>query len=168
MTILPDPLTPHLNWHGNGLISLTPNRYITIRLGDQLSYYRYKTNKLKKELRLWQWLIYIFGGVGTLLAALGWELWIALTTALVGAFMTVLQYKQIENSLIQYNQTATYLANVKLWWTALPDEDKDKSENKIKLVENTEKILEKELTGWIQTMEDALSELRAGRDNSKS
>ena len=57
---------------------------------------------------------------------------------------------------------------MKLWWTALSDEDKDKSENKIKLVENTEKILEKELTGWIQTLEDALSELRAGRDNSKS
>ncbi len=32
-------------------------------------------------------------------------------------------------------------ANVKLWWTALSDEDKNKSENKIKLVENTEKIL---------------------------
>ena len=152
----------------DGLISLTPNRYITIRLGDQLNYYRHKTNDLKKELRLWQWLIYIFGGVGTLLAALGWELWIALTTAFVGAFMTILQYKQIENSLIQYNQTATDLANMKLWWTALSDGDKKKSENKIKLVENTEKILEKELTGWIQTMEDALSELRAGRDNSKS
>ncbi len=152
----------------DGLISLTPNRYITIRLGDQLNYYRHKTNDLKKELRLWQWLIYIFGGVGTLLAALGWELWIALTTAFVGAFMTILQYKQIENSLIQYNQTATDLANMKLWWTALSDGDKKKSENKIKLVENTEKILEKELTGWIQNMEDALSELRAGRDNSKS
>jgi hypothetical protein len=69
-----------------------------------------------------------------LLAALGWELWIALTTALVGAFMTVLQYKQIENSLIQYNQTATDLANVKLWWTALKDGDKEKLDNKIKLV----------------------------------
>lgn len=57
---------------------------------------------------------------------------------------------------------------MKLWWIALSDEDKDKSENKIKLVENTEKILEKEFTGWIQTMENALSELRAGRDNSKS
>jgi len=57
---------------------------------------------------------------------------------------------------------------VKLWWIALSDEDKDKSENKIKLVENTEKIFEKEFTGWIQTMEDALSELRASRDNSKS
>jgi len=151
----------------DGLSFLSPNTYITVRLGDQLSYYQHKTNKLKTELRTLQWLIYIFGGVGTLLAALGWELWIALTTALVGAFMTVLQYKQIENSLIQYNQTATDLANVKLWWTALSDEDKDKSENKIKLVENTENILEKELTGWIQTMEDTLSELRASRENSK-
>ena len=150
----------------DGFGSLTPEDYITIRLGDQLSYYQHKTNDLKKELKRWQWLIYIFGGIGTLLAALGWELWIALTTALVAAFMTVLQYKQIENSLIQYNQTATYLANVKLWWTALSDEDKDKSENKIKLVENTEKILGKELTGWIQTMEDALSELKASRENS--
>jgi len=150
----------------DGFGSLTPEDYITIRLGDQLNYYQHKTNDLKKELKRWQWLIYIFGGIGTLLAALGWELWIALTTALVAAFMTVLQYKQIENSLIQYNQTATYLANVKLWWTALSNEDKDKSENKIKLVENTEKILGKELTGWIQTMEDALSEIKERKENS--
>lgn len=83
----------------------------------------------------------IFGGIGTLLTALGWKLWITLTTAFVGAFLTILQYKQIEKSLIQYNHTATDLANVKLWWTAFSDEDKNKSENKIKLVENTEKIL---------------------------
>ncbi len=151
----------------DGFSPLNTDDYITIRLGDQLSYYRRKTNDLKKKLKRWQWLIYIFGGIGTFLAAIGLELWIALTTALVGAFMTVLQYKQIENSLIQYNQTATDLANVKLWWTALSDEGKDKSENKIKLVENTEKILEKELTGWIQNMEDTLSELRASRENSK-
>ena len=31
------------------------------------------------------------------------------------------------------------------------------ADNKIKLVENKEKTLEKELTGWIQTMEDTLS-----------
>ena len=152
----------------DGFSPLNTDDYITIRLGDQLSYYRRKTNNLKKELKRWQWLIYIFGGIGTFLAAIGLELWITLTTALVAAFMTVLQYKQIENSLTQYNQTATYLANVKLWWTALSDEDKGKSENKIKLVENTEKILGKELTGWIQNMEDALSELKANQEKPKS
>ncbi|MCK5014984.1 MAG: DUF4231 domain-containing protein, partial [Candidatus Omnitrophica bacterium] len=44
----------------DGFGSLTPEDYITIRLGDQLSYYQHKTNDLKKELKRWQWLIYIF------------------------------------------------------------------------------------------------------------
>jgi hypothetical protein len=37
----------------DGFGSLTPERYITIRLGDQLNYYRHKTNDLKKELKRW-------------------------------------------------------------------------------------------------------------------
>ena len=152
----------------DGFSQLNPKDYIAIRLGDQLSYYRSKTNDLKKELKRWQWLIYIFGGTGTLLAAIGWELWIALTAALVGAFMTVIQYKQLENSLIQYNQTATELANVQLWWSALSDEEKEDLENTKRLAVCTEKILEKELTGWIQAMEDALDELRTKQTEARS
>jgi hypothetical protein len=145
----------------DGFSQLSPERYITVRLGDQLNYYRLKTTKLERQLKRLQWLIYIFGGIGTLLAAVGWELWVALTTSLAGAFTTFLEYQQVENSLMKYNQAATDLANLQAWWTALSTEEKADGKSIDKLVSYTEKILEGELTGWVQRMEDALAELRA-------
>ena len=55
----------------DGYSFLTPQRYITIRLGDQLNYYQLKTSRLERQLKRLHWLIYILGGAGTLLAALG-------------------------------------------------------------------------------------------------
>jgi len=144
----------------DGYSDLTPSQYITIRLGDQLNYYRLKTTKLDRQLHYLQWLIYIFGAVGTLLAALGAELWIALTTSLVGALMTFLEYQQVENTLMKYNQAATDLANIKNWWTALPDEAKKDQKNIDSLVVHTEKVLQTELSGWVQQMESAISKLK--------
>ena len=145
----------------DGLSLLTPERYISLRLVDQLKYYQGKTVSLERQLRLLQWLMYIFGGVGTLLAAMQFELWIALTTALVAACTTYLGYQQIENTLIKYNQAATNLANVQGWWMALSLDERTNQHNVGTLVEHTEKILGNELTGWVQEMHNALAELRA-------
>jgi hypothetical protein len=147
----------------DGISYLDPGRYIEVRLGDQLNYYSNKTNALEKRLKRLQWLIYSFGGAGTLLAAVGLELWVALTTAVAGALVTYLEYQQVENTLTKYNQAATDLGNVKTWWTALSAEEMADQKNIDKLVGHTEKALEGELTGWVQRMEDALAELRANQ-----
>lgn len=150
----------------NGFSSLSPEDYITIRLGDQLSYYQLKTNKLEKQLIFWQWSIYILGGVGTFLAAIKQELWIALTTAAVGAIITFLEYRQVEFTLTKYNQTATDLLNIKAWWTALSSIEKEDPENISKLVIYTEKVLQKELGGWIQQMENMLAGLKKNKEKT--
>lgn len=152
----------------NGFSFLMPSQYISIRLGDQLNYYQKKTNKLERQFKLLHWLIYIFGGVGTLLAAIGLELWIALTIALVGALTTFLEYRQVENTLIIYNQAVTDLANVKAWWMALSAREQAEQRNVDKLVDYTEKILEGEHTGWVQSMKDALAELRKESSEGRS
>jgi SLOG in TRPM, prokaryote/SMODS and SLOG-associating 2TM effector domain 1/Protein of unknown function (DUF4231) len=154
----------------DGLSFLTPERYVSLRLVNQLKYYQGKTISLERRLRLLQWLMYILGGVGTLLAAMEFDLWIALTTALVTACTTYLGYQQIENTLMKYNQAATDLANVQGWWMALSLDERANQQNVDKLVEHTEKILASELTGWVQEMHDALAELRtqqAGKEVSK-
>jgi len=148
----------------DGFSSLTPDDYITIRLEDQLNYYQLKTNTLEKQLKFWQWSIYILGGLGTFLAAINHELWIALTTAAVGAIITFLEYRQVEFTLIKYNQTATDLSNTKAWWAALSADEKEKSENINKLVIYTEKVLKSELGGWIQQMENTLAGLKPKHD----
>jgi hypothetical protein len=135
-----------------------------VPLGDQLNYYQLKTNTLEKELKFWQWSIYILGGLGTFLAAIKHELWIALTTAAVGAIITFLEYRQVEFTLTKYNQTATDLFNIKTWWTALSEIEKEDPENKNKLVIYTEKVLQSELGGWIQQMENMLAGLKAKKE----
>jgi hypothetical protein len=144
----------------DGYSDLTPSQYITIRLGDQLNYYRLKTAKLDRQLLRLQWLIYTFGAAGTLLAALGAELWIAMTTSLVGALTAFLEYQQVESTLMKYNQAATDLTNIKSWWTALPDEAKRGQKNIDSLVTHTETVLQTELSGWAQQMESAISRLK--------
>lgn len=84
-----------------------------------------------------------------------------MTTSLVGAFTTYLEYQQIENTLMKYNQAATDLANIRAWWSALSEEEKEDRGNFSILVENTEKVLESELAGWVHSMEDALAKLKA-------
>ncbi|GEO09821.1 DUF4231 domain-containing protein [Segetibacter aerophilus] len=144
----------------DGFSYLVPDRYITIRLNDQAEFYRKKTIGLERQLNLLSWLTFIIGGVGSFLAAVGFEVWIAVTTSLVGAFATFLGYKQTERTLMKYNQSSTDLSNVKAWWNALSSEEQSDQKNIDSLVEHTEQVLQSELDGWIQQMQNALAELR--------
>jgi hypothetical protein len=143
----------------DGFSDLEPEQYLAWRLEDQLNFYQSRTKKLDKQLRRLQWLAFILGGVGTFLAAIGLEIWIAVTVALAGALVSFLEIKQVEATLLAYNQAATDLEGIRIWWHALPREDRTKQENKEKLVMNTETVLQTELAGWVQEMRDALAEL---------
>ncbi len=148
--------------HDDGYSKLTPDHYLSIRIGDQLSYFRDRTNKLATELTRYYWLIFIAGGVGTLLAALGVEPFVALTTALAAAFASYLEYRQTEYTLVKYNQTLSNLNNAKNLWLGLPENKS--TEDFDELVNTTEQILETENVGWVQQMHDALAALRARYD----
>ncbi|HEV2825992.1 MAG TPA: DUF4231 domain-containing protein [Pyrinomonadaceae bacterium] len=152
---------PYVKYCGDdGYSMLTPDRYVQVRLEDQLGYYKRSALKHEKKLKFFQWVIYIIGGLGTLLAAINQQVWIALTTALATALTTYLSYQQTERTLTKYNQSFTDLDNVKSWWTALPAEDQTKQENLDTLVKHTEDVLQSELDGWVQQMQNALAELR--------
>ena len=158
------PIPPEMygaSANDDGFSSLTPEQYVKIRLGDQLSYYRKKTVRMETTLHRMQWSIYGLGGLGTFLAAVGFQLWIALTTTIVGVITIYLEYQQVENSLIQYNQTAADLENLKSWWVSLSNEQKQEPKNYDQLVELTEGALHTEMAGWTQRMENALAELYA-------
>jgi hypothetical protein len=143
----------------DGFSDLDPEEYLAWRLGDQLKWYRSRTEKFDKQLRRFHWLILSFGGVGTFLAAIGLEIWMAVTVALAGAFASFLELKEAEATLVAYNQAATDLEGIRIWWHALPDDDQAEQENKEKLVKYTETVLQTELAGWVQEMVDALAEL---------
>jgi hypothetical protein len=150
----------------DGLSVLTPDRYVQARLVDQLRYYRRKAVEHERKLKVIQWTIFIIGGVGTLLAAVNRQVWIALTTTLTAALTTYLSYRQTESTLMKYNQAATDLDNVRSWWTALPAADQTKQANVDVLVDHTERVLQSEMDGWVQQMQNALAELRKGQEKA--
>ena len=150
----------------DGFSVLTADRYVQVRLGDQLNYFRTRAVKHERKLKVVQWCIFIFGGLGSLLAAINRQVWIALTTALAAALTTYLSYQQTESTVTKYNQATTDLNNVKSWWTALPPEEQAKQSNVDTLVDHTEQVLQSELTGWVQQMQNALAELRKGQEKA--
>jgi hypothetical protein len=144
----------------DGFSFLTAERYIELRLEDQLNYYSNKTPKLEKQMKRMQVAILVAGGAGTLLAAVGAQLWVALTTALATALTASIASRQLDETLVRYNQSAADLANVRDWWTKLSPAAKRNPKNIDQLVEVTEKVLETELSGWVQRMENALAQLK--------
>jgi ABC-type multidrug transport system fused ATPase/permease subunit len=146
--------------HDDGISHLSPEQYLSYRLEDQYNYYVKKTLQLETKFKQLQWAIYIVGGIGTLLAAFGMEVWIALTSSLVAAFGTYLEYQQTEKTLIKYNRAALELNNVKTWWIALPASAQEDQSNIDSLVMRTEQILNSEFSDWIQEMQNTLSSLK--------
>ncbi|MCP5047985.1 MAG: DUF4231 domain-containing protein [bacterium] len=143
-----------------GFNPLTPEEYLKFRLEDQLNYYQRKAVQLNRKLKVLYWSIYIFGGIGTFLAAIGLELWVALTTSLVGVFTTYMEYQQIENNITLYNQSTASLSDIKSSWNVLSESEKENREMVTLLVGKTEEVLLSEHSQWLQQMEDALASLR--------
>ena len=149
----------------DGMSPLAPDRYIHVRLDDQLKFFGKKATALDTLLERLQWGILGVGGLGTLLAAFGLDLWVALTIAISTALVTYLGYRQVDTTLTHYNQTAIDLENIKGWWTALRPDEQGAPANVDRLVQHTEQVLATELSGWTQRMQDALADLR--KDNEK-
>ena len=152
----------------DGFSFLTPDRYVTFRLDDQLRYFQRKTVRMEKQLVWLYWLMFIIGGIGTYLAAIGMQAWVALSTSIVAALGTFLGYRQTESTLTKYNQAATDLTNVKAWWDSLSAEEQSQQVNIDSLVSHTERVLQSELTGWVQQMQNALADLRKGQEQTES
>ena len=138
---------------------LEPADYLEHRVRDQIGYFRKKTAQLAWTLRASQLGIFVVGGVGTLLAAVHLDIWVALATATVSALATKLQTDQVENSLVQYNQALAALRAIELWWVALSSWEKSRQKNIDLLVDQTERTLEAEMAGWVQQMQSALEKL---------
>jgi hypothetical protein len=70
-------------------------------------------------------------------------------------------------TLTTYNQTAIDVENVIGWWQALTPEAQADPANVDKLVEHGEKVMESEMAGWVQKMQDALVELRKDDESTR-
>ena len=155
------PLPPTMygaSAHDDGLSPLDAERYLLLRVRDQLGYYHPKIARLSRELRLLQAFALVAGAAGTLLAAAGFEVWIGLTTVIASAVVAYLGYLQVEPTLVAYNQAANRLEGLRLTWEATPSEKRDFE----RLVADAEAVLATELSGWVEQMNQAIEEAARG------
>ena len=139
---------------------LSPEGYLRYRINDQIQWYTRRVRELERQARTLRWLALGFGAMGTFLAAIGLEIWVAVTTALVGAYTTYLESWQLETAVTLYNQAATDLSSIRAWWVALSPADQSRQETTDRLVDQAERIMRAEHTGWVQEMQDAMTQLR--------
>jgi hypothetical protein len=151
------PLDPEAD---DRLGRLTPRGYMKHRLDDQITWYGKKTAQIERQARWLRWFALGFGGLGTLLAAVGFEIWVAVTTALVGAYTTYLESWQMETTVVLYNQAATDLSSIRRWWNALPTAEQNRQDTIDRLVDRAERTMRGEHVGWVQEMQDAMTQLR--------
>ncbi|MBE9114200.1 DUF4231 domain-containing protein, partial [Nodosilinea sp. LEGE 07298] len=138
---------------------LDPESYIKYRLEDQFDWYRRKARSYDRQHQILQTSVYIFGGFGTLLAAIGFQSWVAVTAALAAALVNYLEYRRVEVTLMGYNQSADALYDIRTWWYSLSATEQASFKNFEKLVVSTEETIRSEHNGWLQDMQDRLTDL---------
>lgn len=146
----------------DGFSAMSGEMYVRYRLVEQLDYFQITTNRLERTLRRYRWGIWIFGGLGTLLAALSQEYWLPLTVATVTALTVYLEYQQVEQNLMAGNQSEAALSNVLAWWVSLPVEKRESPENLAKILDDTETILESNVAVWVKQMQAAQEKASVG------
>ena len=138
----------------DGLSALDAERYVEMRIADQIGYYAGRVRELDRRRAVLQLVTLASGGAGALLAAAGAEIWIGVTTALAGAALAQLGYLQADNSIVSCNQAKSQLAALEREFRAGRGRTPD-FEN---LVTRGESVLLTELGGWVTQMTDALAQ----------
>lgn len=149
----------------DGLSELKANDYLRYRLEDQFFWYRNKTQQLDRKLQFLEGSIYFFGGLGTFLAAMKWQSWVAVTVSLTGALSNYLDFQRVEATLVGYNRAADSLYDISTWWHSLSLEQQKNPKNYERLVVSTEAIIRSEHASWLQDMQDRLAEMYGNNDN---
>ncbi len=146
------------NQADDGFTDLSADDYVKYRLQSQMDFYNERISTFSHRMRLLNVWIILVGGAGTFIAAIGEKPWIALTTAVVAALTSFLEYNQLENTVTSYNQSLADLEAIGIWWRALPNFKRTPAAKEM-LVRKTEEVLNAESLRWIRNMKDALKEL---------
>jgi len=144
----------------DGLSDLTADEYVTWRLEDQHRYYQRNMRRWTRQARGLQWAVYGLSALGSGVAIMGGEVWVVATTAIMTAVVGFQEYRRLNMLISIFNQASTDLDSIRMWWLALPAQEKEDADNIEKLVNKTEMVLRTEHADWMQEVRDALTELQ--------
>ncbi|NJN99968.1 MAG: SLATT domain-containing protein, partial [Anaerolineales bacterium] len=150
-----------------GFSELLAQGYILYRLDHQLDYHSNKIVGLQTTRTRLQAAIFIFGGLGTLLAA--WpggifSIWVALTTALAASFTAWLELRRLDSTINNYSQLILELKIIRDHWLSLSPTQQNGDEF-FKMVTATERVLWSQHNQYISEMRRAVAELKGKEDD---
>lgn len=151
----------------DGFSDLTGSQYFKFRLENELNWHIKKINQKQKERTRLQWMIYISGAAGAILAAMGGGLtiWVALTASLTAAFLGWQQLKNLELVVRNYSKVIMELNIIADHWNNLEAEERTHTEV-YRMVESTENILWSRNVEYIKSMQEALKESNLDKESS--
>jgi hypothetical protein len=138
---------------------LSADDYVRDRLEEQIAWMAGRIASLHRQFKWLQIGILIVGGLGTFLAAMKHEVWVAFTTVLATAFANRLELGQVENRMVLYNVSLTSLRNIHTWWQAMSPWERTRRKNIDLLVDHTESTLERDTSAWVRELQFALDKL---------
>ena len=142
----------------DGLRPIGAEDYIELRVNDQLRYYRNRLRDYDRRLRLLQGVAIVASSAGALVAALGGQIWVALTSAMAAAPLAYLAHLQVAKTIVTYNQSVAQLDDVLRRWHARAPRAPTRPAL-ARLVDATEAILTAEHGTWVEEMTEAMQTL---------
>lgn len=164
LILTPPPQAPQNGPNGRyqeRFADLLPHTYLQQRLEDQLHWHEGKISRLARQRTGLQALIFFFGGLGSLLAALGgvFQVWVALTASLAAAFTAWMELRQHDTVIANYSQVILELKIIRDHWYSLSPEEQTGDEF-FKLVIATERVLWSQHNRFISEMRRAVAQLQ--------
>ena len=125
----------------SGFGDLNGDQYVVFRLEPQLRWFMRIVKRREGQKRRNSAFIIFFGGLGTFLAAIGLEIWVTLTTAVAGAFSSILENAKLDQTISEYNKAISELHGLLAWWSTLTPDEKSLKTNIENLVLNSERFI---------------------------
>jgi hypothetical protein len=153
-----DPQNPYSD---PGFQDLTGEEYFNYRVLDQLDWHSERINRLQGERFRLQWLIYLSGGAGAILAALGnvdsdFGLWVAFTASLTTAMIGWQELRNLDSAVRNYSKVIIELNVIHDHWHNLEPDERTNREY-YRMVRATEEILWTQNVEYIKAMQEALA-----------
>lgn len=112
--------------------------YIKERVQRQIERWSSEEKSAERLLLLFRVMSYIFGAAGSILALMGLQGWVTVTTAFVAALATWNSRSPVEERMRRARSTARVLKNVSAQWAAVPAEVRGHQEVMDRLVHRAE------------------------------
>lgn len=162
---LPPYHDPSKEYSDPGFKDLSGEEYVTYRLEDQLAWHIKKNLRLQRDRKRIQWLILIFGGISSFLAAWGGPLvlWVAFTSAIASALIGWEELRGLDLKVANYSQVVLELNIIHDQWLMLSEDERTQAEAN-KIVRQTENVLWNQNTEFINAMRKAFADAEGDED----